>query len=556
MVESLIAGEAVLVQIKDRTEVVNLKEWNISEDDILHIYDHGGHFIYAITTPLFISKNSLLFLVHDVTKLQLEDTNKTIAILRQALHQYPDNKMYIIFTHTDMIDSGQVAENSDSLMHTLKQFLDGEISNLNRLLNKKNPDIVNKTTKLLKCFKDKRSNLAAYCVSSKNYSGMEKVKECLVDVAKEKRTDVPDSWLTFYRKIVKTKKICLTLNEIAQLFPCGTTRSGSDYIVPLQYFADSNLCLHYEKNPFLKDYVFPDIDLLVNLFKSLFHENLVNKFHFDNDEKLQANFLRGEFGLAVQQYEQQGLLHSKLLSYWWEKYGLSHHDKDVLIHLMQSFNLCYSISKDENEKVHFFPWFVESHQAPEHIDRDHLKKFDKDHSIVQLQCEFFNQIPLNVFEQISVCLQRKATKESHDVGDRHAWHDGLEVSFGSVQCVLSRCKHNSTIDVCLCGEVDDMPQVWMDIESLYQDLDSILEPLYGVIRSIHFVCRHCVISHISEPHLWLPDLVFPKKGAKLSKLVKCPKDKSRDLPTALVIHVFKGKKAIFCSSYVYIYQSK
>ena len=43
MVESLIAGKAVLVNIEDRTQVVNLKEWNISKYDIVHICDHGGH---------------------------------------------------------------------------------------------------------------------------------------------------------------------------------------------------------------------------------------------------------------------------------------------------------------------------------------------------------------------------------------------------------------------------------------------------------------------------------------------------------------------------------
>ena len=280
MVKSLIAGKAILVNVENRTQVVDVKEWNISEDDILHIYDHGGHFIYAITTPLFISKCSILFLVHDVTKVQLEDINQTIEFLRQSFHQYPANEMYIIFTHTDLIDANQVAQNSDFLMGKLKEFLDDEIRNLNKLLvqkkSDKRQDIVNDTVQLLWRFKEKRSNLSVFYVSSQNFAGMEEVKECLVKVVKKKCVDVPKSWVDFYKRIIGMKKIYLTLNEIEQL------SYGNEYLVPLQYFSDSNLCLHYESNPFLKDYVFPDIDLLVNLFKSLFCHNLVQKINYDN----------------------------------------------------------------------------------------------------------------------------------------------------------------------------------------------------------------------------------------------------------------------------------
>ena len=553
MVESLIAGKAVLVNIEDRTQVVNLKEWSISWNDILHIYDHGGHWIYSITTPLFVSKASILFLVHDVTKVQPEEINQTTEVLRLAFHQYPANKMYIIFTHTDLIDANQVAQNSDFLMGKLKQYIDDEISNLNKLLIQKSDerqDIVDDTAQLLECFKEKRSNLPVFHVSSQNYTGMVEVKQCLMKVAQKKRKNIPESWVKFYKQILESKKIYLTLDETLQLFPRaprrmrktaeGETNQESESLVPLHYFADSNLCLHYESNPFLKDYVFPDIDLLADLFKSLFHHNITQVINYDNDEKLQAKFQKGEYDLAVQRYQNEGLLGQKLLSYLWEHYGLSLDDEIVLLHLMQSFNLCYSVSKEE--QLLYFPWFVKSQECPPHIDRAHLMKFDQKHASVHLQCEFFNRIPLNVFEMVSVCLQRKATQEYHYMGDRQAWHDGLEISFGSVQCVLTRSKQNSTIDICLYGAVDDIPKVWEVVESLLRDVQAILKPWKGVIRSFHFVCGHCIILQISPPHYWLPDHVFPKPNVHLPDVVKCPKNlTAKNIPAALIINCFKGK---------------
>ena len=167
--------------------------------------------------------------------------------------------------------------------------------------------------------------------------------------------------------------------------------------------------------------------------------------NYDQDEVLQALFTKVDCDLAVERYRNEGLLGKKLLSFLWERYGLSLADETVLLHLMQAFNLCYSISREE--VLLYFPWFVQSQKCPSHIAKDHLMQFDKTHSSVHLQCEFFNRIPLNVFEMVSVCLQRKATQDYHYIGERQAWHDGLEISFGSVRCVVMRSEANSTIDL-------------------------------------------------------------------------------------------------------------
>ena len=542
MVESLIAGKAVLLNVHDRTQVISLKQWNITEKDIIHIYDHGGHMIYSITSPLFISKASVVFIVHDVTKVQPKNVAQTTQVLQQTLHQYPDNEMYIVLTHTDLLHADQVTTNSGILMAALKGFLDKEINNLSKL--QKQHDIAHPTGKLLMLFRAKRSNLSFFCVSSVNYSGMEEVKDFLVNIAKEKRIALPESWVKFYRQIIGANKIYLTLEEIMHLFQTSTEtkQQGSNYMVPLQYFADTNLCLHYQNNTFLKDYVFPDIDFLVDLFKCLFHHNIAEVINYDTDEKLQAKFKKPECDLTVKRYQKEGLLSKKLLSYLWEHYKLSVTDEEVLLQLMQSFNLCHSISKDED--LQYFPWFVQLKQCPPHIDRDRLMQFDKEHSSVHLQCQFFNQIPVNVFEMISVCLQRKATQECHYMGDRQAWYGGLEISFGSVRCVLTLSDQNSTIDICLYGKIEDVPELWTLIASLLRDLQSILNEWDGVIRSIHFVCGHCIIFHISPPNHWLPDQVIPQKHVLVPDFVQCPMAESKDIPAALIMDCFKGENVV------------
>ena len=313
---------------------------------------------------------------------------------------------------------------------------------------------------------------------------------------------------------------------------------ASRALVAINYFRDINLVLHYDKNPLLKDYVFHDIDFIVEIFKSVFHHDITQVIDYQSDEKLQTRFKELECETAVKRYQNEGLLCKKLLGYFWEQYNLSGTDEGVFIEFMRSFNLCFNISQDND--LLYFPWFVKAQKCPEYLEKDCLMLFDKEHASVQLQCEFFNMIPLNVFEMVCVCLQRKATKESHYMGDRQAWKDGLVVSFGSVECVVNRSTKTSCINIYVRGKIQDAPQIWSIVDGLFKEISSILSEWYGVIKSIHIICGHCVIEGIVPPKCWHPDYVFPKAGTLVQPRVSCSKDSRSSLPASLVVSAFKG----------------
>lgn len=69
---SLMRNSPHLTKIEDRTQVVDVKAWSITEEDTYLIFDQGGHFIYSITNPLFISKDCMVLIVHNLSD-QSED---------------------------------------------------------------------------------------------------------------------------------------------------------------------------------------------------------------------------------------------------------------------------------------------------------------------------------------------------------------------------------------------------------------------------------------------------------------------------------------------------
>ena len=525
MVESLISGKNILAKKIVKTQVIDVREWNITDDDMVHISDHGGDKMYSHTRMLFTSNKSIIFIVHNITKLEQEDILQTLGFLLQALHQHPKNEIYIIFTHTDLIQADQVKANCDVLMDLITLSIDVEIRSLIQVSNQSNQYLVNSPEEQLTHLNAKRSNLPYFCVSSQNYDGMEDVKQCLIKEIKKKHVTVPESCLKFYKHVIKSDKKYLTLNETLNLFSEEN----------LQSLSDTNLCLYFKNDPYIAKYIFPSIEFLTDIFKSLFKHNITQLLNYGVDEKLQDEFKKDEYEFHTKRYMQEGLLSTKMLTYLWLYEGCFIFDY-VLLQLLQSLNFCCSISKNNN--LQYFPWFVESRECPPHIDRNHLMKFDKEHASVHLQCEFLNHMSLNVFEMLSVCLQRRATRHKLYTGYRQAWHDGLEVTFGSVQCVVTRSEQHSIINICLHGKVVDMPEVWIFMKLLSDDLHSILCQLPGVIASIRFICGHCVILGILTPAHWLPDFVFKDEG---TRFVKCPMESSTDVPAALVRHLFQGK---------------
>lgn len=70
LVQSLIKGSPDPTTMADRTQVVEISTWKVSDTDIFRIYDQGGHVIYDITNPLFISRRSTVIHVHNLNDLE------------------------------------------------------------------------------------------------------------------------------------------------------------------------------------------------------------------------------------------------------------------------------------------------------------------------------------------------------------------------------------------------------------------------------------------------------------------------------------------------------
>ena len=532
VMESLINEIPVLVDINKRTQVANIKEWNISDTDIVEVFDQGGHPIYNITNPIFLSPSCMRFIVHDVTKVEDAQLKETSEILIQSLQLHPQSQVHVILTHTDQMDAVGIEKHKKLVKQKLEVTIDQEVQNLGRLALSDKEE--GETKELLsRQFQQQKKDIKYFLVSNKTYEGLKGLKHFLMEVIAQKRMHVPEKWVQFYKLMSRQNSQFLKVEDLKSMF--ANLYSGSEFqdahrtklfVSALRHFRNSGLIMYFDNISGLDEYVFHKKTFLVDLFKCCFHHDLMNNIDFKALEK-HCTFKRSQAEIMVKQYQSEGILSTELLHYLWHKYGIDKKLQMAVLGIMKLFQLCHPINN--SEELFFFPWFTQNNECPGRVNPNKLFPCDQNHFSVQLNCQFSCIIPATCFEVLLVQIQNIARE--HQFGDdRHAWKDGLAVKVGTLECVAVRIREERTIKISVQGDSKKADEVWEVITVVHSDLKSYLNKFEGVMEKIYFTCNHCVIMDLCPYHQRSTNDVFKKRTIDV-RHITCKHD---EIPTALV----------------------
>lgn len=415
-------------------------------------------------------------------------------------------------THIDALSEDDVDVKCNEFQSDLLVVLDKQIDNLDRL-TESHMEMDNVQSKrsqhLLEKFKEHRQKIRFFPVSSYNYKGIPQIEKFLVEKAKRQRVSIPESWIKSHNDINLLGEDFLTLSKLEKLLKNNGITDPSDCV---RYLNDTGLLLWFEGHPILDNYVFHDVEFLIGALKSMFHHSLREHLAYEKSRKLQRLFDEVEFDEVVEQYEEQGLLQHKLLRYMWGKYNLRLESEKALIEVIKLFHFFHEIdSKPVTqilETTYFVPWLVKNkHPSPSLLDISQPIQINKDKISLCVQCLFHNDVPMNATEMFCVLVQRYAVENDY-VGIREAWEHGLYVKVGSREILAYHNEQTSSIYLCVRGQVEELPEVWKTFHFLYESLLTVLDPWNGVVRSLHFICPHCIMQCIDPPNKWPPKQCF------------------------------------------------
>ena len=529
MMKSLIEGKSILVHIDDRTQVADIKTWEITAEDSIQMFDHGGHDIYMITSPMFIVPNSFIMLVHDISQVSDTRVADATAILRHALAYHPENQVHLVLTHTDVVSTDNMQKNRDFIKNKVHACIDQEIDSLTHTAEKDQDK-----SRLSAQLQKQKDNMEIFLLSSKTCDGMGNLKKFLIKVTAEKRVSLPTKWVQFYKLMLNQNKNFFKVTELQQLFKTLFFKGKQffqqslimrKFTSALKYYHAAGHVLYFPDNHVLEDYVFHKKDFLLKIAQSCFHHNLKDATDFcDLLQRTEVSHL----DLMLKQYNEEGLMAIELLQFLWRQYGLKEEEEKAVLEIMKKFHICYPV--DASEKVYFFPFFLRSNEPPASLNLSKVSSINKQYFSVVFDCVFHNDIPINAFEAMQVQVQKTAVEKKY-VGSRYTWHDGIQVKIGTLEIRAVRKADESTIGICVFAPSTDVEEVWQVTSDVYSDLESILHPLLGVIKIIYFQCTHCILKGLQPVQKRSPAEVLNKGGPDVTH--DCCK--GDEIPRALVI---------------------
>ncbi|XP_013409979.1 malignant fibrous histiocytoma-amplified sequence 1 homolog [Lingula anatina] len=557
---TLQRGKSTLTTSADRTRVVEQGTWETDQNIAFNINDFGGHDVYKIGHPIFISKRGLVLITFDLSEYDPENkAHYKLYIgnwIDKVQEKLPGIKMAIVGTHIDQDEAYSakcsiIKKQFEDHRQRKQKWYESQIKSIEKkILNTDETQ-----TSILQAYQDKKCKLMSsqgqvidihediFGVSSKTMEGIEGLQSFLTTVAKERAVILPEMWVDG-ATMVCTKKYEGSENTlgwdklqdlILQSAPTpwkkrNSSNEGLDLATCdiLSFLADRGDIIWFDSSPTLKKVVFHRQEVLANVLKAVLNH--------DSDAvraKLQQSMSISE-PKAKKIHDDifsRGIISREAMDCLCEPFRLSTTEADVMVELMQKLELCYQVQENPlvPSSISFhFPWLLTQERQPE-LDEKWPGKVPTGTTQLTLQNFFPYRCPEGIYEKLSVrqhkYLGLLKTK-------RIDWKDGVYAELQECQTHFSRqerCHHpaSSTSDwiITIAVRGTDLSKMWSVFACGHDDLmDIISEECPGVYFDKYLVCPHCTSENCEDPTLFpgeILDQTYLPGGVSKPKQVPC-----------------------------------
>ncbi|XP_013393794.1 malignant fibrous histiocytoma-amplified sequence 1 homolog [Lingula anatina] len=224
---TLQSGQSTLTEMVDRTRVVKQGTWEADQDIAFNINDFGGHEVYKIGHPIFMSKHtsSLVFITFDLSKYDPEnEAHYQLYIgdwIDKVQAQMPGIQIALIGTHLDEAE----AQSVETKCSAIKKQLEDHKNKNKKWYEIQKETVENKIQEtsdfppaIRQAYQEKVDKMQSlshqvqpihehiFRVSSKNMSGVENLKKYLIDFARGNAEVLPGMWVDAAKNICTKKQ--------------------------------------------------------------------------------------------------------------------------------------------------------------------------------------------------------------------------------------------------------------------------------------------------------------------------------------------------------------
>ncbi|XP_013404030.1 malignant fibrous histiocytoma-amplified sequence 1 [Lingula anatina] len=542
LARTLRRGISVLTEAADRTRVVEQREWEPEEDISFNVNDFGGHDVYKVGHPIFISKNGLVLVIFDLSRYDSNDTDhfdKFIGSWMDKVHaQHPSCRVAIVGTHSDQTTPYK----AQTICISVEKELQRRIVHKRFTMNKHYDMVSNKIAALeasvdvgiVQAYKNKLTTLVkfrkeepeihdkVFVVSSKTMSGYQDLEEFLIRNARGKGVVLPRSWIKAAKNI-RTHKYENTGNtlqweeikkdvfghapflwKVSSAISKKKSKSNEEIINGvLSFLAGRGDIVWFETSPLLRRIIFHKQEVLSNLLKAVLNhdmEALLPSLLHD----LSVTTCQPSLDRVRDDFTKRGVLTMGALECLWRPFGLSRAETDAMFELLQALELCYKVVQPEAHETFFhFPCLL-TDERHSFVTEQWPEWPPLDTKQVTLKVYFPHVCPNGLYEKLSV---RQHKYLGFYKARRVDWKDGVYAEMESCRMQLTRCKVDGDWVIAAAVRGRHLPELWQTLLRTHGDLMDILEEDWpGMPYDKYLVCPHCVDQGEQYPTLYPGEL--------------------------------------------------
>ncbi len=568
LMRSLAHGIAQKAPRDDRTVVLDELVYADVENKIqFNITDFGGHEIYEVCYPIFLtSGNKICVVAVDIKEyISSSKDERVIKWLEMAINYMASGDVKIVATKADMCSETELEKNLECLNKDIKHWKANWLQFCEIVIDKKtsnNHESVDlDMTQIERLYKLQewisQLDLTPITTSVEDAMGFQSLAKSMNQNMEGSKQVIPEGWFNTLQKLKapgNVGKKTLAFDELKGIY----YRHGASYDLDmdtdddpksdcsldttdqkckefLHYLHNAGLVLWFHKSKPLEKVVFHDREFLVHILQHIFHHKLRETLKY-NPAAPHFQSLT-DFNDHLDKFLDCGILSETLLLHIWDQTEHSG-NKDLLSYIMellQALNLCFQM-RDTSHSWHF-PWFVKM--------EDNEAFFKKDWSPIIRQSEigaefcykFCRRLPLMIYEQLSVAIQRNVYP-----GDiRHDWKDIIYIRSNGVQMKIQRFSYerHPTIQVSLRTQLSNIQAMYELCLRVNVDLQTLLYTCPGVVYDSYLVCPHCLLIGAPNKKHWNLSLIedFAKQD-----WMTCPATTPAvGIPSAMVYFMTLGK---------------
>ncbi|XP_035694044.1 malignant fibrous histiocytoma-amplified sequence 1 homolog [Branchiostoma floridae] len=543
-------NRSCLTKPEERTDGIEIAELHLSVPNTpgitVSVWDFAGQEIYYITHQFFLSAKALILLIVNLEEYESARFYSTCGNWVENIIAKVRNPVIIpVVTHIDKLSSEEVEQRCEDLAKKLEDQERRRIKDLQKQLERIDESLtISKEAvhaidrkKQIDTLLQKRPLIHPKPVpvsSGKNLEGIQYLKQVILNYAVNKELFpevgrlVPKAWADTEACVDRKGKELdvpyMTWDEFTSLLKenVPNLQPESRIKTVAQYLHDTGKILWYSEIESLQNHVFLKPASLVDIFRKVIRYNFEDVVDYDSDSCYrEADITPAEFQKMKIDLVRKGVLHTKLLRCLWSdikekcRQGTFNVIFNTLIELMQQFDLCYDLDREENDNHTksttssperlLLPWHLK-----EDLGEMAKAQWESGGSrVISLQYQFPSFIPPGLFARLAV----RAHNPKHNLHFVLHWNTGalckhkknrmlvLLENEGTERLVVSLSVRPESKDAHTYVEEDLIYHSWSTLKMLTLEIEELLKQWPGVRFDRFTACPKC--HQPSFPGEWL-----------------------------------------------------